>query len=419
MFLKRLNRNSTLLKGGLYSLFSFFNQGVGFVLLIILAKFILPDEYGQLSLFNTIVMFLGYFIALSTEGYFSISYFKSSENDYKKDIGAITVLSTSICVVLLIVTYLFNECFHRYLYLSPYIIVLAIIICYSHIFVKLNLDYQRVRDNIISYGLISCSSAVLNFILSLLFVVGLQLSWYGRVYANVLCSVLLGVIGIVYLTKHRVVILSYSKERFNKLLIWGVPLIPHLATSWIRQGCDRYIINYYYSFSEVGLFSFALNLANIMEIVGSAFNSTNSVEIFKVLSDKEKTSQQKISILKLTTRRIFGIYIIILIVLLFGGICFVPIFLANYSAAIPYFMILVFYGFLRSIYFLYCNYLFFWNETRKLMYITFFTSLLHLVLSLLITKYSLFYTSIIYCLTQLIVVFLVYSYSVRLIKNNL
>ena len=58
--ISQLRNNKILLKGGLFSLFSFFNQGVGFLLLIILAKYIVPAEYGTLSLFNTIVTFLGF-----------------------------------------------------------------------------------------------------------------------------------------------------------------------------------------------------------------------------------------------------------------------------------------------------------------------------------------------------------------------
>ena len=64
---------------------------------------------------------------------------------------------------------------------------------------------------------------------------------------------------------------------------WGIPLIPHLATTWLRQGCDRYIINYHYELAEVGLFSFALNMANIIEMMGGSFNANNYVNIYKTL----------------------------------------------------------------------------------------------------------------------------------------
>lgn len=89
--------------------------------------------------------------------------------------------------------------------------------------------------------------------------------------------------------------------------MWGIPLIPHLATSWIKQGGDRYIINYYYTLAEVGIFSFALNLSNIIDMIGAAFNQTNSVSIYQILSSEANDRWLR---LKRQTRDIFVIYTI-------------------------------------------------------------------------------------------------------------
>ena len=60
--INNLIHSKTVRNGGLFSAFSFFNKGIGFVLLILLAKYIQPSEYGELSLFNTLVSLLGYFV---------------------------------------------------------------------------------------------------------------------------------------------------------------------------------------------------------------------------------------------------------------------------------------------------------------------------------------------------------------------
>lgn len=74
MIIKENNKlllNKSLLKGTLFSLFSFINKGLVFLLLLILANFIAPAEYGYLGLFSTVAMVVGYFVAMSSEGYFS------------------------------------------------------------------------------------------------------------------------------------------------------------------------------------------------------------------------------------------------------------------------------------------------------------------------------------------------------------
>ena len=84
MFLNRLLGNKLLLKGALFSLFSFFNQGASFLLLIILANYIAPSDYGTLSLFNTIISFLGFLVSLSTHGYSEIYNGKAATHQTKR-----------------------------------------------------------------------------------------------------------------------------------------------------------------------------------------------------------------------------------------------------------------------------------------------------------------------------------------------
>ena len=96
----RLLHNKTLRNGGLFSIYSFFNKGVSFVLLILLANYILPEQYGKLSLYNTCTMFLGYMIGLSASGYMEITYFKSSKVDFKKDFSTICEITVFMSLFL-------------------------------------------------------------------------------------------------------------------------------------------------------------------------------------------------------------------------------------------------------------------------------------------------------------------------------
>ena len=60
----------------LFAVFSFFNMGINFVIMMILARYILPDSYGKLSLFITMVSILTIFICLGVNGYKSTQFFK-------------------------------------------------------------------------------------------------------------------------------------------------------------------------------------------------------------------------------------------------------------------------------------------------------------------------------------------------------
>lgn len=290
-------------------------------------------------------------------------------------------------------------------------LAIALMNCYFQIV----LDYFRIREKLIFYGLLSCSFAIVNFAISLLLVVAMKLGWEGRIYAQVTCAVLYGLIAIYVCCRYRLFLFKgISWFKIRPILMWGVPLIPHLATSWIKQGGDRYIINYYYTFAEVGIFSFALNLSNIIDMIGSAFNQTNSVSIYQVLSSNLDDKWER---LQRQTKAIFIVYTIGVVAVLAVCSILIPLVLPRYAASLPYFYLLALSGYFQCIYFLYTNYLFYYDKTKDLMMITFFSSLLHLMLSMWLTQYSLYYTCLIYVFLKFIMVALV-VYRANLLLNK-
>ena len=121
--------------------------------------------------------------------------------------------------------------------------------------------------------------------------------------------------------------------------------------------------------------------------------------------------------MRVQTRNITIITIFASVCVVLGGSVFVPFILPRYTAAIPYFLILSLQGIGQCFYFLYCNYLFYYSKNKLIMYVTFSCAALHLGLSLLFTRFSLYLTCVVYVLTQALVTLLVYGMSRRVIKD--
>ena len=203
------------------------------------------------------------------------------------------------------------------------------------------------------------------------------------------------------------------------MLMWGIPLIPHMATNFIRQGCDRYIINSSHTIADVGLFSFALNLSNLITMVGFGFNQSNSVDIYKTLSDEKQPKNvilQKVNKLK---KVFLLLYLLVTIVVFIPCYYILPVVLPKSARYLQYFPLLSIYGMLVCYYLVYTNFLFFYKKTKNLMYITFSSSVLHLLLSLCLTRYSLYITASLYVFTQLLVVLIVRWQANKLIRLNI
>ena len=410
--------NKSLRDGFLFSGFSFVNRGFVFLLLLILANYISPAEYGYLNLFNTVVMVIAYFMAMSTEGYFSLSYFSKSDFDYKIVYSGIVSISLVVSTLLIAILLVKGDIISELLSIPQRSVYIAVAIALFSIFQNLNLDYLRLQKKVGQYGAFSCLNALLNFVLSILLVKTFAYGWEGRIYAQ-LASILLFAVIAIYIFSSEHFFVKPSWACIKTMLLWGIPLIPHAATNFLRQGCDRYIINAFHTIDDVGLFSFALNLANIIMMVGVGFNQSNSVDIYKVLSDDTIDNNKKISILSRQRRNILYLYVLISAIIAVAIIPIVPVLLPKYSGSIYYFVPLSLYGLFQCFYFLYTNYLFYYKKTKTIMMITVGSALLHLLLSFIFTRYSLMYTCLIYLISQGLVCLLIRCYAIKEISRKL
>lgn len=413
----RFKNNKTLRNGTLFSMFAFINRGIAFLLMVILARYIMPGEYGQLSLFNTITQLLAYFITLSCQSFFTISYFQRKGELFRQDFTSIILITTGTTLLLSIVLFFFQDSLARFADLPPAFLWFAIIICVGEEIFGLLMSYIRIQEKVIRYGILSCGFAIINFIISIYLVVYKGLDWRGRVYTHLCVAVLSGLLGLGVLASKHFFTRHVTWEGTKNVLKWGVPLIPHNAAGWIKQGCDRFIINSNHSLAAVGIFSFALNLNSIIAMVGIAFNQTNSVTIYQLLSS-DKTANDKLFLLKRQTKNIGLIYTISYVSILVLGTLLVYFAIPAYCTSLPYFWILSLSGYLNCLYYLFVNYLYYFHRNKNVMTITFTTALLHLMMSLLLTKYSLYWTAIIYVVTQGVVVYLTARQAIKVIRES-
>lgn len=417
--LKHINtiKNNKLVKNGfLFTLFSFINTGISFLLLIILARYISPSEYGKLNLFNTLITLLNIIISLNSVGIISVDFFNYPKNTIKKLISSVILISTGVLLFGILMIILFNNFSIKAIGLSIEYQFIAIFICYIQVFTSINLDIWRLEERPTQYGVYSIATGFANFGLTLLLVIPYKMGWEGRIYAQSCVSIIFIILSIIILNRKGYL----KKPKFDlwaikNSLSFGLPLIPHSASSWIRQGLDRYIINFFYTSVEVGYFSFAFNFANIIHIIGSAFNSTNSVYIYKTLAedslDKFQQLKKQIKILTIT-------FILITILVYISVIVFIPIVTPQYEDSIPFLLPLCVSALFQCIYYLYVNYIFYYKKTKILMYITFLMSIIHLTLSIILTRYSIMFTAYITLFVNIAITFLVYKYSKKVLKSK-
>lgn len=74
----------------------------------------------------------------------------------------------------------------------------------------------------------------------------------------------------------------YDKKLLFKMLKYSLPLVPNAVSWWINHTSNRYVINYYFTSSDVGIFSAAYKIPSILILFYSIFNQAWQLSAFKV-----------------------------------------------------------------------------------------------------------------------------------------
>lgn len=410
-----LLKTTTFRNSATFTIYSVLNKTINFLLLFVIANYVSPEGYGKIDLFNTTVLLLGYFISLNTTSVISVNYFSYSKQQLRESISCVLIL-TLLGGLLFSSSILFFGKISSIIGLRSIFILYAIIVSISNVVYDIILNIWRLEENLKQYGVYSIGIVLLNFVLTILLIVHCRLGWTGRVYAQVVSYLILATIGVYALLKKNLIGFYLPKKSvFLDSLRFGLPLIPHSISFWLRQGLDRYLINFFYSSTVLGCYSFALNFANIIQMVGTALNATYSVTIYKKLAENNVIVVQ--SLLK-NSRIVAFVFTILTVFIVCISFVFIPVFFPNYSDSLSYLIFLSLGSLAQCIYLLYVNYIFYYKRTKILMYITFSTSLLHAILSIIVVKYSLMYIAVLNAITNIVIMLLVYIYARKLINQH-
>lgn len=414
--ISKITHSQNFRHGMLYALFSFVNNGISFILVLVLAKFLGPSDYGQLNLFNTFVTLLNIVITLSSASFVAVSFFSKSKETIQKIITIVITIALSFSILLSIVFCADPNGVTRITGVEIKYLWFGIAICFFSVFNSLNLDIWRLEEKPIIYGLYSLSFAICNFVLTFWLIVGERLGWEGRVYAWFALGVLYFLISAIFLYHRKYLAFTLpDKPLIIETLLFALPLLPHNISFWLKQGMDRYILNYFYDTSIVGYFSFALNLAAIISIVATAFNATNSVYTFKILSANDSSGLAKLfTQAKIMTFVFLGVCSIVCLLAFF----LIEFFLPKYSSCIPFLIPLCLGAFFQCIYYLWANYIIFFKKTHKLMIITLSTAILQVVISIIFTRFSPTYTAWISMAISALTFILVYYASIGILRTQ-
>lgn len=402
--LKKLQQNAFLTGSIVYLISNILNALIPFALLPILTRYLSPEEYGEVAMFQVLLGGLTAFVGLSLQGVAGRKFYDGghTDDDLSEFIGScFQVLLATSTVTLIILTGLSSP-LSEWIGLGRNWILLAVLVTGSSIIIQIRLGQWQVRKNSRNYGVMQVSQSLLDIVISLAFVVVLAQGADGRISAQILATGFFGLLAVWLLKRDGLLQLMVWRPAYIiEALRIGVPLIPHVGGIFLLASVDRLVINSELGLAQTGIYMVAVQFAAALALVFDAINKAYVPWLFERL--KRDDEQEKRQIVRFT----YAWYVLIL----FGaGFAFligpwIVTFVAGeqYSRAGDLIAWLALGQVFGGMYLMVTNYIFFSKRTGLLSFVTISSGMINVALMfLLIDRFGLEGAAYAFCIAMVI-----------------
>lgn len=376
--------NHNLFKASLiYTISDAINKSVPFFILPILSYYILPLDYGIISNFNVILAVACIFTMIGVDGAIGVQFFKLTRDDLARFNFNAFLLIVSITLILLFSIVGFHREIYSWVKIPFEYQLLVVVMGFSTTITAINLTLWRLEEKPLKFGIYEISQTIINISFSLILVIIYKLGWVGRVGGMFTASIIFGVYSIFLLFKRKYLIVNYDKKYLKYILFFGLPLIPHALSFWVRSAIDRIYITKFIGEAATGLYATGFQFGLLISFLTMSFNNAFVPFLYKQLSEKDEMllEKNKRRIVKLTVYIMIGLGCATLFFWFLSFLMLNYLFSENYLESKEFIIWAILAQTFQGFYLLFVNYIFFANKTKGLAMITFACASLQLFLS--------------------------------------
>lgn len=375
----------------LYVLANAINSLMPFILLPILTRYLTSEQYGELAMFTTWTGLVTVFCGVNVNASANRKYFelRDSKNEIAKYIyNCLLVLLTGSIFVLILSLYL-AEFISDLININKSFIYAGVVVASFNVLIQLRLGQWQVREKPIQFGIFLILFSITNLLLSIVFVVDLNMQTEGRVLGILASTAAFFLVALFLLRRDDLLSLELSAFYIKDAIRFGAPLIPHLIGVFLLLTIDRAFISNKLGATSAGIYMVAVQFSLAASIILDSINKAFCPWLFNILN--ENSVKKKKIVVKVT----YILYFIIIAGVLISF--FVSEFLvgmvvgegfSNVAELVPF---LVLGQGLRGMYLLVTNYIFYARKTATISLITIISGCINvLLLVILIDLYGIF-----------------------------
>lgn len=352
------------------------NAFIPLLLLPILTRYLSPSDYGLIAMFGVLVSIYSAFVGLNTGGAVLARHFQLNHARLSEYLGACLVILTVSTAGVLLVTLVTLDKIADTTDLPNEWIFVTIFFSAAQFVVNIRLTLYQARGEAKKFVSFQLGQSILNLGLSLYLVVGINMSWEGRLFAQTITIAIIVTTSFYTLYKWNDIswpnpIFSYTKDALR----FGVPLIPHVIGSIIFSTTDKLLIGNLLDVSQVGLYTVMAQLGAIIHLISSSFQSVYAPWLMSKLASCDKR-YDKLIVKTTYLYFLFMLFVVLTVSIILPWFSFIVGGDFRIDSSILFFIMLA--GVFTGMYFMFNNYIFFYNKTSYLAWVTLSCGFIHI-----------------------------------------
>lgn len=380
---KRVFKHKLFESSVIYTLTDAVNKAVPFLLLPVLTRYLIPAEYGIVSNYGLYVYVLTIFVGLNLSGLISVNFFKIKKEDmaeYMFNVLFIVIISFFVCGLTLL---LFQTYIKSILPVSFFFLFWGLAIALGQIITTINLQFWQLEEKPLSFGFYQILQTLLNLVLTLIFIVLFKWGWGGRIYAIGIASIVFGFFSMFLLHKRGYLKAKLNVKYITEALKFGIPLLPHTLSIWIRSAIDRILLTKYFGIEVAGIYSTGFQFGLLISFLTLAFNNAYIPFLYQNLSVEEpkEIARRKKKIVAFTYFYMLGLMCVALGFVLFSNFIVDHFLNAKYVSSKKFIVWAIFSQTFQGMYLMFVCFIFYVKKTSLLAWITLGCSLIQVVFS--------------------------------------
>ena len=343
------------------------NAIFSFAAVSLLTHYLSTYDYGVINLYSSFLVFLMPFISGGILYPLSVEYFKRPKQAYSNYFTNAQVIPLLSVVLFTLLCFIFEKPLCGFLKVTPVWVRIMPVAAWLIMINETSMLITRNNNKPYQFAFFSIGKNFAEISLTILFVIGLQLAWQGRLLSAAIAPFLLGTISIYLFSRWKLITKKIDWSATRQIFWLCIPFIFERLTVFVLGYSDRYFIDRYDlgGTKEVGLYGLASQLATIIFLVIVSLNSAYQPYLFKKMSEGFKRRIHKVT----------GLYIIACAVTVIGLFITMPLLFRffigkNYQEAKPYTYILCSGYFMWGIYNAFQAYLIYLNKSRTILLIS-------------------------------------------------